>query len=499
MNRIIICLIGSVVALGALFWLLSEKRNRDGNSVSDEPLHLFCAASNRSVMEVVIADYQKECGRSVQVQYGPSQTLLSSLQVSHVGDLFLPADDSYIELAKKTNLVDEILPVASMRAVVAVAKSNPKMIASLDDILKPDVRYVQASADATAIGRITKQVLEPTGMWDRLQKVSKGERLTVTDVASDVAIGAADAGIVYDAVVFGDPKIETVAIPELESAISKVAIGVLKSSKRPMAALHFARYLTAKDRGLATYKDQGFDVIHGDVWEDKPKIAIFAGSMLRPAIEDTIIEFEKREGVEVSRVYNGCGVLVAQMKAGQHPDAYFACDSEFMSQVPDIFPESTDVSQNELVIIVQKGNPHGIKSLQDLSKPGLKVGVGHEKQCAMGWLTQNTFREAGVTTEIMENVKVQVPAGDMLVNQMQTGALDASVVYLSNAAGAGDFLDAIRIEGLKCSVATQPFAIAIDSPRGQTASRLFQKICSVESQSTFQAEGFRWLMSDAKR
>jgi ABC-type molybdate transport system substrate-binding protein len=217
--------------------------------------------------------------------------------------------------------------------------------------------------------------------------------------------------------------------------------------------------------------------------------------MLRPAIEDTIIEFEKREGVEVSRVYNGCGILVAQMKAGQHPDAYFACDSEFMNQVPDIFPEPIDVSQNELVILVQKGNPHGIKSLQDLSKPGLKVGVGHEKQCAMGWLTQNTFREAGVTTEIMENVKVQVPAGDMLVNQMQTGALDASVVYLSNAAGAGDSLEPIRIEGLKCSVATQPFAIAIDSPRSQTASRLFQKICSAESQSIFQAEGFRWLKS----
>ncbi len=218
--------------------------------------------------------------------------------------------------------------------------------------------------------------------------------------------------------------------------------------------------------------------------------------MLRPAIEETIAAFEEREGVKVARVYNGCGILIAQMKAGQHPDAYFACDTEFMKQVPDIFPESIDVSQNELVIMVQKGNPKGIKSLRDLSQPGLRVGIGHEKQCAMGWLTQNTFNEAGITQEVMGNVAVQTPSGDMLVNQMQAGSLDAAVAYLSNAAGAGEILDPIRIEGLQCSLATQPFAIAQDSPRPRITARLFERICSADSRSTFEAEGFRWLKKD---
>ena len=64
--------------------------------------------------------------------------------------------------------------------------------------------------------------------------------------------------------------------------------------------------------------------------------------MLRPAIEQTITAFEEREGVRVPRVYNGCGILVAQMKAGQVPDAYFACDVEFMKQVQALFPDSED-------------------------------------------------------------------------------------------------------------------------------------------------------------
>ena len=96
--------------------------------------------------------------------------------------------------------------------------------------------------------------------------------------------------------------------------------------------------------------------------------------MLRPAIEDTVKAFEEREGVVIDTVYNGCGILVAQMKSGQVPDAYFACDKEFMEQVPNLFPEPIDVSQNELVIAVQKGNPHEIASLRDLTKEGLRGG-----------------------------------------------------------------------------------------------------------------------------
>ena len=71
--------------------------------------------------------------------------------------------------------------------------------------------------------------------------------------------------------------------------------------------------------------------------------------MLRPAFEESLTAFEEREGVRISRVYNGRGILVAQIKSRQHPDAYFAGDREFMSQVKDLFPKPVDVSQNELV------------------------------------------------------------------------------------------------------------------------------------------------------
>ena len=488
MNRTSFILLTSIFALVAMVLMLREPKpaTPTGSSIT-----VFCAASNRAVIEAIRADYEKEFGRSVQVQYGASQTLLSSIEVSQTGDLYLPADDSFLAIAREKQLIAEQIPLATMQAVVAVTKGNPKQITSLADLLKSDVRLVQANPDAAAIGKLTRATLQEIGQWEALDKATTAYRTTVNDVANDLVVGAADAGIVYDAVLHAYPKLEAIHIAEFDTAVSKIAIGVIASSSQPATALHFARYVSANDRGLKHYRDHGFQVTTGDAWIDVPEISLFAGSMLRPAIEDTITEFEKREGVRVNRVYNGCGILVAQMKSGQHPDAYFACDREFMNQVPDLFPAPVDVSENELVILVQKGNPHEIANLYHLGRKGLRVGIGHEKQCAMGWLTQNTLKEGGVQQEVMENVTVQTPTGDMLVNQLRTGSLDAAVVYLSNAAGAGDELDAIRIQGIECSMATQPFAVSKETKFPQLTKRLFEQLCSAESRESFEAEGFR--------
>ncbi len=496
MNRQTVVLLGSVVVVVALMILMSSStpKRPAGNNPSGEaePLVLFCAASNRAVMESIKTQYEREFHRSIQIQYGASQTLLASIEVSGTGDLFLPADDSFIDMGSQKGLLSEVLPLATMRGVVAVKRGNPKGVRAFSDLLRADIRLVQASPEASAIGRRTREALIENKHWDRLASATLAFQTTVTDVANDLVVESADAGIIYDAILKSYPKLESIELPELSGIVSQVSLAVISGSKQPQAALHFARYVAARDRGLKHYADHGFRVANGDVWSDVPELSIFAGSMLRPAIEETLVAFEQREGVRVSRVYNGCGILVAQMKAGLHPDAYFACDSEFMNQVPDLFPRPTDVSMNELVILVQKGNPLDIKTLRDVAKQGIKVGVGHEKQCAMGWLTQNTLREGGIQKEVMKNVTVQSPTGDMLVNQLRAGSLDAAIVYLSNATGSAEYLDAIQIKGLACAVATQPFAVAEGSPNAHLAERLFQRICSAESREIFEGEGFRW-------
>ncbi len=495
--------LASLALLGFLTWTLlsssSPPAGQPGANPGDpavattgEPLTVFVAASNRPVFEAIRKEYEAAFGTPIEVQYGPSQTLLSAMEVSGAADLYLPADDSFLDIAASKNLIRERLPLATMQAVAIVKKGNPKLVKTLADLERDDVNLVLADAEATAIGQQTREALSAVGKWESLKSRAAAFKTTVNDVANDVKIGSAEAGIIYDAVAATYPELEIVRIPELSAIEANVAIAVASSSKRPRSALHLARYLGAIDKGLVRYREFGFTPVQGDAWSESPEVLVYAGSMLRPAVEETFKAFEEREGVKITRVYNGCGILVAQMKAGQQPDAYFACDSEFMNEVQDQFQPRADVAQNELVILVPKGNKHEIASLKDLTKPGLRVGVGHEKQCAMGWLTQRTLVEGGVKDEVMSNVTVQTPTGDMLVNQLKAGSLDAAVAYISNAAGSSDTLDAIRIQGLQCSIAVQPLAVSKTTKHPHLMDRLAERLKSPESKTQFISFGFSW-------
>jgi molybdenum ABC transporter molybdate-binding protein len=219
---------------------------------------------------------------------------------------------------------------------------------------------------------------------------------------------------------------------------------------------------------------------------------MLSGAMLRPAVEETITAFEQREGVRVTRVYNGCGILVGQMRAGREPDVYFACDPRFMGEVADLFAKPDVVSNNQLVIAVPRGNPAGIKGLADLGKEGLRVGVGHEQQCALGAITRETFLQSGIYAAVRKNVKVESPTGDLLVNQIRTGALDAVVCYVSNVTPNADRLDAVPITGIPCAAPEQPVAIARGSANPELAARLIEYLQSAESRRRFEKLGFGW-------
>jgi molybdenum ABC transporter molybdate-binding protein len=473
-----------LAALGAVLF-------RGGPQAPSSPIVVYCAVAVRPPVEAAAKAFEQETGVPVRLQLGASQTLLANARVGGEGDLYVPADDSYIAMARDQKLVDESIPLASMVAVLAVRKGNPKGVRSLDDLAREGVKLVQAEPDATAVGKLTREALVKAGAWDRVKARTVAFKPTVNDVANDIKLGSADAGFVWDATVHAYPDLERIDLPVLAGVKGAVGAAVLRSSKRPTAALRFARWLSAPEKGGEEFRKAGFEPAGGDPWSLAPELRLFSGAMLQPAIEKTLKDFEAREGARVTTIYNGCGILVGQMKTGERPDLYFSCDEQFMKQVKDHFGPARNVSINQLVILVPKANPHGVRKLKDLGKPGLRLGVGHEQQCALGALTKETLIQDGTYKDLRKNVVVELPTGDMLVNQIKTGALDAVVAYVSNAVGAGDVLQAFPVE-VPCAMAVQPVAIGKTSRYPRLAERLLESFFTERSKERFLAEGFRW-------
>ena len=163
----------------------------------------------------------------------------------------------------------------------------------------------QPDPDAAAAGKVARAVLGRSGKWERLAaKTKRVNTLTVTDAASAVKVGSADAAIVWDVTMKQTAGIEGVYLSELSEMQGAVGVGVLTCCDQPTAALRFARFLTARDRGLPHLAGAGFAVISGDVWVQTPQLHLQANPELGPVVESAIDDFERREAVRVQRVYD---------------------------------------------------------------------------------------------------------------------------------------------------------------------------------------------------
>ncbi|MBW7996936.1 MAG: molybdate ABC transporter substrate-binding protein [Candidatus Glassbacteria bacterium] len=473
-----------------LFWKQEDKTSGPGAG----ELVLYCAAGIKLPVAEAAARYERTYGVRVQLQYGGSGTLLSNLAIARTGDLYLAADRSYLDAARARGLVAESVPLAVLRPVIGVRRGNPKNIRSVEDLLDGGVRLALANPEAASIGRKTRKLLEQTGLWHQIEQAAVVYKPTVTEIANDIKLGAVDAGVIWDATANQYEEIEAVRVPLFDGAATEVVIGVLTSCRNPAAALRFCRYLGAPERGQRVFANWGFEPAPGgDRWSEHPEIVLFSGGVNRLAIKETVAEFSSREGVTVTTVYNGCGILVAQMKAGERPDAYFACDVSFMTEVADIFLDTEDISSTPMVIAVAWGNPLGIKSLDDLARPGLRLGVANTQQSALGALTAKLLKELGIYQAVMKNVNSRTPTADLLVNQLRTGSLDAVIVYQANLSRVRDLLGIVPIDH-RSALAVQPIGVAAETGYPRLTSRLVRAIRSAQSEKRFRQAGFEWLV-----
>ena len=495
LRMFVVTIVVVVVLSAVLFW----PRPQQSDDVRE--LFFYCAAGIKPPIEATIKEYEKTYGVKIRTDYRGSGALLSAIEASKRGDLYLAADASYIEIARKKGLAAERLPVARLRPVIGVAAGNPKKIQSIADLMRPDVRFGMANPEAASVGKQTKRILTATGEWEALEPTIKVYKPTVTEIDNDVKLGAIDAGIIWDATANQYPEIDLVAVDAFDAKTLNVTISVLTSCEQPAAALRFARFLQARDRGMLHFEKHGYQTVDGDPWEPQPHLVLYSGGVNRMAIEETIGDFEKREGVKITSVFNGCGILTAQMKtmkgSKDFPDAYFSCDVSFMNQVEGLFLAPRDISETDMVVVVPKGNPKNIAGLETLAGPGLKIGVAHPSQSALGALTKSLLEESDLYSIVHKNVRVEVPTADMLVNQLKTGALDAAIVYEANTSQVRDAIDVLPIEHARAK-AIQPFAVSRASKHKYLSERFQEALLSRASKDRFEHTGFRWLSNDAQ-
>ena len=215
---------------------------------------VFAAASLTAAYTAIGKDFQTtHPGSIVKLSFGGSSTVVAQIQQGAIGDVLASADQPNMQKAVDSGLVAGSPSIfAHNRLEIVVGAGNPKHITGLSDLARSGL-VVVLCAPAVPCGRYAIQSLQKAGVSVK----PASQETDVKAVVSKVALGEADAGIVYATdVKAAGAAVQGVEIPLGQNVVADYPVAVLKDSQNAPLARAFVSYLLGA--GQPTLARYGF-------------------------------------------------------------------------------------------------------------------------------------------------------------------------------------------------------------------------------------------------
>lgn len=469
----------------------------------------YVGGTMRPALEELAKRYEAETGQPVKCSYADSGQLIITIEQAQRGDLYV-CHDPFAGAGEKKGLVSRVWTVASLTPVIAATKGNPKKIEGLRDLAKPGLRLGLTDETYSTLGHINPRMFDKAGARKEIEANVVTRSRMGGEVANAVALGSLDATIVWNAVAYLrrdkldaipiapefhlQPGVDAVTTPTfgvVDMGCVKVTIATLKCSKQLEAAAAFADHV-ASPKGHEVFASLGFSPAPGAPPKAEAaggSLHLYCGAAIRLAVDDAITAFTKETGVAVETDYAGSGVLLSKIKASKRGDLYLPGEGEYVDRAQEmgLVASRQDVCYFIPVILVPKGNPKGIRTLQDLAKAGIRLGLGNPDACAIGQVSVKLFEKNHIPLDaIKKNTVVETLTVNELGIQVKTGQLDAAIVWDAIAAYYPDSAEAIAIPRPQNVVSRVTISLLKSSAVPDMAKRFVAFLTSDAGQAIFQ-------------
>jgi molybdate transport system substrate-binding protein len=210
---------------------------------------VFAAASLTEVFQAMAP--------KMTYSFAGSDQLAFQIRQGAPADVFASANVRYPDELFKAGLVTQPRVFTYNNVVVITPKSNPAGITSVQDLAKPGVKLVVADA-SVPVGSYARTMFRNLGISQPALANVVSNETDVKAVVAKVALGEADAGVVYQtdvAPVKG--KVTVVRVPDSAQPVAAYSIAVDGNTESSSAASRFVTFVLSKD-GQAWLRKYGF-------------------------------------------------------------------------------------------------------------------------------------------------------------------------------------------------------------------------------------------------
>jgi len=223
----------------------------------------------------------------------------------------------------------------------------------------------------------------------------------------------------------------------------------------------------------------------------KTKLLLYCGAGIRPAAAELAEEFGRQHDATVECDYAGSEVLISRIKLSKQGDLYMPGDVYYVEQAEEegLVTSKKTACYFVPVILVKKGNPKNIRSLTDLARPGMKIGLGDPNACAIGRKCSKIFAKNKISEEDL-NVAFRSLTVNELGNHVKLGMLDAAIVWDAVAAYFAGQAEVVPIPRDQNVISTVAVGVLNCSEHPGLSGQFVDFIASEQGKAIFQKHHF---------
>ena len=227
---------------------------------------------------------------------------------------------------------------------------------------------------------------------------------------------------------------------------------------------------------------------------DKPRpLMIFAGSASQPPLEEAAKAFEKKTGIPVTLHLGGSGAMLSQIRLTGRGDLYIPGSPDYLELAREqnlVEGEATILAYLVPAIIVAKGNPLRIQSLDDLARPGLKVGMADPDGVCVGLYAVEVLTANGLDQKVKKNLRGQVESCARAASMIPLGMADAVLGWREFAAWNPAVMEAVLLRPEQIPRLAFVPAVRIRGGNAQAAAAFMACLTSAEGDAIFRKWGY---------
>jgi len=223
---------------------------------------------------------------------------------------------------------------------------------------------------------------------------------------------------------------------------------------------------------------------------DQNIIVLCGGSFQQP-MERLAAAFEKETGVRVNLSFGQSEDLLPQVKIGKTGDVFVTHDPYLdFTKEAGAFLRAEQVGYVAPALVVRKGNPAGVKSLEDLAKPGVRVALPDPQFSTCGEMLFALLEKKGIREAVASNAGNAIFRSHSVVgNALKLGTRDAGVMWNGVA---HNFLDAIEIvpTPYEYDKVIHVWVIGLSYAENKRLVQKFLDFCQSEGRMIFEEFGY---------